>query len=79
MLLMCALINVVFNNNKQWAETQASSRGEDLCWAVCENQFESLSARFISVSFTISYSVENMLAVILPEGIKKFNQILAAF
>lgn len=40
---------------------------------------ESLSARLISLSFTIVYSVENVLAVILPEGIKEFNQILAAF
>ena len=58
---------------------RASSRGEDLRWAVSYNQFESLTARLISISFTISYSVEDMLAGILPEAVKKFNQILAAF
>lgn len=58
---------------------RASSRGEDLRWALSCNQFESLTARLISISFTIFCSVENMLAGILPEGIKKFNHILAAF
>lgn len=46
------------------------------CAGVSAN--ESLSTRLISLSFTIVCSVENKLAVILPEGIKEFNQILAA-
>lgn len=70
MFLIRALVNVVFNNTKQWAETQTSSREADLHWAVCKNQFESLSTKLISISFTISYTVENMLAVISPEAMK---------